>query len=66
MGFVIAWTRGAGDTGLSLGLANERQVAAVAHQQALCALLFLYKTVLQKEFGGNALGVANLRNTLAR
>jgi site-specific recombinase XerD len=30
-------------------LANDRQVAASTHKQALCALLFLYKQVLQME-----------------
>jgi integron integrase len=30
-------------------LANERKVAASTHKQALCALLFLYKQVLQME-----------------
>jgi site-specific recombinase XerD len=30
-------------------LANDRKVAASTHKQALCALLFLYKQVLQME-----------------
>lgn len=30
-------------------LSNERQVAAATHKQALCALLFLYKNVLQMD-----------------
>lgn len=30
-------------------LANERNVSVSTHHQALCALLFLYKTVLQVE-----------------
>lgn len=30
-------------------LANERHVSVSAHHQALCALVFLYKNVLQAE-----------------
>jgi site-specific recombinase XerD len=31
-------------------LTNERSVSASTHKQALCALLFLYKQVLQTDF----------------